>query len=275
MWNQHVCVAYEKSCVALANHPVGELRKAAHLVDAVYAKKDFETATTHYGLKTVFYVADGMHDLDFGFSPDPLQNPKEYGRHPWIVFGGSESVEDWKTNFNALWHTPSYKTSVAGVKIHAGFQSQWAAAKEDVFSRLTSLKGKGVKEVFLAGHSLGGAVATVAAAEIQTAFPDIAVQLITYGAPMCGNSAFGDNINGLMSSRITRVIQSGDPVPCLTQVVGYADNIAGELCFNEGSQKWSSPREEHCNKDVKDLSMSIEDHLMGPSYIPLMDNKCT
>lgn len=275
MTNSHVCVAHSKRCLVLANHKHSDLVKAAKLVDAVYAKPTFETMTTHYGLKTVFYVADGAHDLDFGFSPDPLEAPSQNDKHPWVVFGGSESTEDWKTNFNALWSDVTYPLKVPGAKIHNGFQSQWAAAKADVVKRFQSLKDHGITKVFLAGHSLGGAVATVAAAEIQTLFPDMRVELITYGAPMCGNAAFGENINHLMSSRITRVVNSGDPVPCLTQVVGYADNIAGEVCFNEGSGQWSTPREEHCNKDVADMSMSIKDHSMLESYIPLMEHKCT
>ena len=41
-----------------------------------------------------------------------------------------------------------------------------------------------------AGHSLGGALATLAAYDIQTAFDFKNLQVYTYGAPRTGNYAF-------------------------------------------------------------------------------------
>jgi triacylglycerol lipase len=42
----------------------------------------------------------------------------------------------------------------------------------------------------LAGHSLGGALATLAAYDMQTAFDFKQLQVYTYGAPRTGNHAF-------------------------------------------------------------------------------------
>lgn len=273
MGNRHMCVALEKTCLALANVDHHDLVKAAKLVEAVYGKDRFKTEVHAQGLKTAFYLMDGKYDLDFGIA-DPMPHPNPGARDPWVVFAGSESTEDWKQNFNALYTTVPYETSVSGVEVHKGFANQWSTARDEVQRKFKQLQNAGVTRAYFAGHSLGGAVATVAAAEMQALFPGVKIELVTFGAPACGNAAFGENINELMGSRITRVVQSGDPVPCLTQLVGVADNIAGELVFNEGSKQWSSPREEHCNRDLTDGGASIDDHLMLPTYIPLV-KACT
>jgi hypothetical protein len=272
--NLHTCVAQEKTCLALANVDRHDLLKAAKLSSAVYKEDSFKAEVHAQGmLRTAFYIADGKFGLDFGIA-DPLPHPDPANRDPWVVFAGSESTEDWKQNFNAFFTAATYPTAVPGVQVHQGFENQWSSARVDVKAKFAKLHAAGVKRVYFAGHSLGGAVATVAAAEMQSLFPGVLIELVTFGAPQCGNVAFGKNINELMSSRITRVINSGDPVPCLTQIVGVADNIAGELAWNEGSLQWSSPREEHCNKDFLDGASSITDHLMGDTYIPLIANKC-
>lgn len=46
------------------------------------------------------------------------------------------------------------------------------------------------RRVMHAGHSLGGALATLAAYDIQTAFGFKDLQVYTYGAPRTGNHAF-------------------------------------------------------------------------------------
>lgn len=268
-----MCVAREKTCLALANVDHHDLVKAAKLVDAVYGKDSFKAEVHSQGMKTAFYLLNGKYDLDFGIA-DPMPHPDPGARDPWVVFAGSESTEDWKQNFNAMYASVPYETSVSGVKVHKGFANQWSSARDEVQRKFKQLKNAGARRVYFAGHSLGGAVATVAAAEMQTLFPSVKIELVTFGAPSCANAAFGENINALMSSRITRVVQSGDPVPCLTQLVGVADNIAGELAFNEGSGQWSSPREEHCHKDLTDGGASIDDHMVLGTYLPLVEG-CT
>ena len=48
----------------------------------------------------------------------------------------------------------------------------------------------GVIKASIAGHSLGGALATLAAYDIQAAFGIRDLQVYTYGAPRTGNYAF-------------------------------------------------------------------------------------
>jgi triacylglycerol lipase len=94
-------------------------------------------------------------------------------------------------------------------------------------------------EVTLVGHSLGGAVATLAGLEMRLKGWDPLVT--TFGAPMVGNAAFATFLDGAFEigkfsrggvedveeSRIRRVTHVDDPVPLLPlREWGYAPHAA-------------------------------------------------
>ncbi len=49
-------------------------------------------------------------------------------------------------------------------------------------------------EIFVTGHSLGGALAVFAALDIKETLPKTHVRLYTYGQPRVGNEGFSDYI---------------------------------------------------------------------------------
>ena len=59
----------------------------------------------------------------------------------------------------------------------------------------TGISRYGATKVTLTGHSLGGALATVATAHLAVNIPSISLRTITYGAPRVGNQAFIDFVN--------------------------------------------------------------------------------
>ena len=71
--------------------------------------------------------------------------------------------------------------------VHAGFKNEldklWADIK-------MGLSRKGDRTIFLCGHSLGGAIATVCASRLEK---DVE-ELYTYGSPRVGGDAFRDNL---------------------------------------------------------------------------------
>lgn len=92
----------------------------------------------------------------------------------WLAMSGSDDVVDWLRNFS-VWHQAAGFTNM---KVHAGFNSkfnQWKAWYETSAGTATSVK-------FL-GHSLGGAVANVAAVSWKVKKPSVTVSIATGGAP--------------------------------------------------------------------------------------------
>ncbi|KAJ5130152.1 uncharacterized protein N7515_006191 [Penicillium bovifimosum] len=121
--------------------------------------------------------------------------------------------------------------------VHAGFLSSWLNTRKTILPHLTAIRQKHPDyEITLVGHSLGGAVAALAALEMRLKGFDPLVT--TFGEPMVGNEAFVAFFNeqfGLLdgvavdSGRFRRVTHVDDPVPLLPlREWGYAAH-AGEI----------------------------------------------
>ena len=77
-------------------------------------------------------------------------------------------------------------------------------------------------KLYLGGHSLGGAAATLAGAGlIEMGINPLQVEVITFGAPAVGNAAFAAKFDPIL--KLTRVVIGGDPVTGIIQTVvgGY------------------------------------------------------
>ena len=96
-----------------------------------------------------------------------------------VSFRGTESRGDWLRNINVPGRTRDY-----GV-VHRGFLGAFQAIESRLRSVLAGMSGK---KLILTGHSLGGAIATVMAAEWQNFMP--AYWVVTFGQPAVGSGAF-------------------------------------------------------------------------------------
>ena len=80
------------------------------------------------------------------------------------------------------------------------------------------LKADPQKKLYLTGHSLGGAVATLAAARLMAMGVNPAqLEVISFGAPAVGNEAFGREVGSKIN--LDRVVIEGDPVKSVLQVL--------------------------------------------------------
>lgn len=78
------------------------------------------------------------------------------------------------------------------------------------------------RKIYLTGHSLGGAAATLAGARLISmgVMPE-QIEVITFGAPAVGNAVFAAQFAGTLN--LTRVVIAGDPVTGVLQTLvgGY------------------------------------------------------
>jgi hypothetical protein len=118
-----------------------------------------------------------------------------------LAFRGTEKdVRDIKTDLKARFYR-----STNGVKIHNGF---YLAFKDVQAPVLESLEGLKDYTVYITGHSLGGALALIAARYL---YSDNVGACYTFGSPKVGNIEFGDEIK----IPIYRIVNSADIVPRL------------------------------------------------------------
>jgi triacylglycerol lipase len=125
-----------------------------------------------------------QHDL----AQCALVKPREGSSHRIVVFRGSHDLRDWLTNFEV---EPADCST--GGKAHKGFLT----ALDSVWERLSELLGDDDSPVFFTGHSLGGALATLAAALYKRP-----CQLYTFGSPLVGDEDFSAALRNVASYRI-------------------------------------------------------------------------
>ncbi|KAL8667999.1 MAG: hypothetical protein Q9168_007136 [Polycauliona sp. 1 TL-2023] len=138
-----------------------------------------------------------------------------------LAIRGSVSKQNWKADFNML------KTSVDwcdDCKIHRGFKDSWGEIKSAVTANMQrAVLAHPDYRIIVTGHSLGGAVATIAAAELRRLDSHFAaaVELYTFGSPRIANEEAAKWLSA-QSHYNWRVTNENDVVPRLPiRALGY------------------------------------------------------
>jgi hypothetical protein len=96
------------------------------------------------------------------------------------------------------------------VGVASGFKTGWDSLKPQVMSRLQSVIGglgsTAPVNLYITGHSLGGALATLAVVDIYSEIPDpvfdlLNISIYAYASPVVGNPAFAQMFQDLFSGK--------------------------------------------------------------------------
>lgn len=118
-----------------------------------------------------------------------------------VAFRGTQGLNDWLSNLDLFPTQRDYG------RVHAGFFEQFDAVRQDVEAELD---GGAPPRIFLTGHSLGGAIATIAAAE--WAGRGTVTAVYTFGQPAVGNGDFAKFMAGHYGSAFFRFVNDADVV---------------------------------------------------------------
>lgn len=130
-----------------------------------------------------------------------------YKGHAFVAVKGTASLYDALTDLNA-----GLRTSHTGFPVHQGFYYAFDSVLMELRQFVSKLQG--VTVIHCVGHSLGGAVATLAADWLRTSHVVSAVKLYTFGCPRVGFQSFASKCTSkLNSANIYRVYHKTDPVP--------------------------------------------------------------
>ncbi|EMD89931.1 hypothetical protein COCHEDRAFT_62145, partial [Bipolaris maydis C5] len=134
-----------------------------------------------------------------------------------VSFRGSKTPDNWLTNLD-LGMT---KTDICNsCSAHRGFWRSWLDSRDRVLPAVSQAASANPSyEIRVTGHSLGGAIATLAAASMRNAGRKVA--LYTYGSPRVGGSQISDYITKQAGGNY-RITHWNDPVPKLPLLtMGY------------------------------------------------------
>ena len=138
------------------------------------------------------------------------------GRNPatgtaFVSFRGSSDVEDWLADLDAV---PGAYLPVSGFgQVHAGFQEVYELVRQSIAANLATATA-GCDQILVTGHSLGAALAVLAAPDIVRNMPPnkIEPRLISFAGPRVGLTDFADAFNAAIESCF-RVVNFLDVVP--------------------------------------------------------------
>ena len=165
---------------------------------ALASKLAYESETT---VSEVTVNEWGFSDCRFIDVDDTQCFVVESDKFVVLCFRGSENLGDWIANLNMRSTTRGYG------KVHRGFLGAFEAVKLELQGLLRNLQGR---PLLLAGHSLGGALATVAAAEWEGKFPISGIY--TFGQPGVGKGEFPKFINQNYDGKFYRFVNDDDIV---------------------------------------------------------------
>ncbi len=111
-----------------------------------------------------------------------------------LVFCGSKMFSEEPITGLANWIINLAATQVAeyGGRVHRGFAVAIAKIWDDVFRRVTARRTRPEQNLWLTGHSLGGALATLAACRFAKAQHAVTM-VYTFGSPRVGDRTFADH----------------------------------------------------------------------------------
>ncbi|KAK1870119.1 hypothetical protein I4F81_012581 [Pyropia yezoensis] len=226
---------WEDAEAAISATPMGEEWKAL-ATEVMDAAESAHGRLCHTRLERAFFLESDDTDTEVWIWRDP-------GRRLAVVaFRGTETVswKDLATDAMA-WQVPWVPADTP--LVHFGFLRGYASVREPLLAELSALTGGLGRdwEVFFTGHSLGGALATLAAADVAARHPGGRPPVLySFGQPKVGDAAFGAAVDALLPAAF-RVVNDVDVVARAPagsyRHVGRAVlvNAAGQLALLEGT----------------------------------------
>ena len=123
-----------------------------------------------------------------------------------VSFRGTENLQDWMTNLQYSLipaDSPQPAANESTARVHQGFRDAFLSVRGQVDRYLPCAEGL---PIFITGHSLGGALATLGAAHLSGWG---LAACYTFGAPRIGNKGFSSSLR----TPVYRVVNPLDTVP--------------------------------------------------------------
>ncbi|KAF9457131.1 alpha/beta-hydrolase [Collybia nuda] len=175
-----------------------------------------------------------------------------------VVFRGSTSPTDFLTDA-ALLLVPFISPGVnapSGTLVHAGFLLAWDSVASSVISTVSSqLAAHPDYTIVTSGHSLGGALSSLAGISLKQNFPNSKLRMYTYGQPRTGNKAYATFVNTQIGvNNLFRGVHTFDGVPTIIPpILGYVHHATEYWSTIDPTSALTTRQ---CNASGEDLTCS-------------------
>ena len=155
------------------------------------------------------------------------------GNDFFLAFRGTTTVTEWVRNLNV--RLTDYPKENFG-KVHDGFLETYALMRTTILGVMEQMGPK--NRLFVAGHSLGAALGTLALPDISTGIGFRNLALYTFGSPRVGDNQFCRSFNSMFADGAFRIANTSDvvvslplPVPIFGIIGGYFAHVEQPVDF--------------------------------------------
>ncbi|GET91253.1 lipase, putative [Leishmania tarentolae] len=206
------------------------------------------------------------------------------GKRIVVAFRGTYNTANWIQNLD-FWLTP-YPHPGCGklCKVHGGFYEAYGSLRAQMIQDLLVMHSEyPFYTLFITGHSLGGAIASLAAVEVttwdtlepevlgrgaaSTSLHLVPMELYTFGEPRVGNVYFANWSSSVLGSRRAfRLTHGKDPVPHLPPCTWGYVHIPQEVWYPASGEEYylcndtAVSEDPRCSNSV--YATNVTDHLM-------------
>lgn len=178
-----------------------------------------EAAPAHVGIEAEVMMRDTINPGKFGVIVREVATGGLL-----VAIRGTLVIDEWLKNFTAI---PSAYDFVPDFgHVHLGFESVYRTVRNSLFNTLRAQPP--TTRVTLIGHSLGGAIATLAAPDIVINLEKPLVDVFTVGGPRVGKPDFRARFNGIIRDCF-RVTNQLDIVPHLPTIATLWRHVGEEI----------------------------------------------
>jgi triacylglycerol lipase len=163
-------------------------------------------------------------------------------RDVFLIFRGTMTTGEWLRDLNIRLTSYPHRDSC---RVHEGFLQTYNVFRSEITDTLARLDAR--KRFFIAGHSLGAALATLAVPDLAASTGFKSPFVYTYASPRVGDKEFAQFYDRQYGKRSFRIANTADlvvsippPVPFLRFIGGFFTHVETPIDFtiqNEDLEK--------------------------------------
>jgi hypothetical protein len=187
-----------------------------------------------------------------------------------VSFRGTSNKNNWDENKRIRLVPFKYATDFSpkrDLNVHEGMQNSYTELQQKLRKFLNEKTFNQFQKVVFTGHSLGGALAMLAAAEYAGVVRYASkISVLAYGSPRVGNKMFAHYLNVRIHS-IYRQVEKNDLIPHIPGTdIGFV-HVGREFYFAYSKMHFCfSSEDPHCSRSHKTVQLVPHQWYRGKRY---------